>query len=151
MDKRCPPHPPELRSRGRRALGSRDRAAPHVRICRSACLVGSPAARVSTYMCVCIYARATQRVGMLACVNTQSTWGLGAGCVYRVHTCSRLADGTHACTPECTVMCWGPSLSWWGNLPASCRPGVQFRSFQSAGQEVELPQSGPHPPGLPDP
>lgn len=98
-------------------VGSEDPWGPRAespRVCGSACLLGSPEARVPTSMCICIYARATLRVGMLASVNTQFTWGAGwgagAGCVLRAHTRRRVTASGHACTPKCTVLCWGPPV-----------------------------------------
>lgn len=57
-----------------------------------------------TYMCICIYARATLRVGMLACVNTQASWGAGAEYVLLAHIRRRVTVSVRACTLKYRVL-----------------------------------------------
>lgn len=111
LDTRCTPSisPPRAAGLGQESPGAHGQSSP---MCGSACLVGSPEARVPTYMCTCIYVRATLRVGLLACVNTQSTWGAGAEYVLLAHTRPRVTASVRACTLKCTVLFWGPSLCW---------------------------------------
>ncbi|XP_014648968.1 PREDICTED: UBA-like domain-containing protein 1 isoform X1 [Ceratotherium simum simum] len=150
--------------------GSRGPRAQPPRACGSEGL----RAGVFTYMCICIYVRAALRVGMLACVSTRSAPGprVRRVCVPSTHTspfcrwCPRVytdecnggvlephttAPAVHLCTPlQSRVRV--PSSCWQGTFPARCTKWcTRFSSFQPAGQEVGLPQSGPHSPGLPDP
>ena len=95
-------------------LGSPEPAGGASGVCGSEGLRARWAARrrVSTYLCICIYARATLRVGMLAsvCVNTQSSPRRGCGlCALRVRTGHRFADGTQACAHMgVQVVCQSP-------------------------------------------
>ena len=95
-------------------LGSPEPAGGASGVCGSEGLRARWAARrrVSTYLCICIYARATLRVGMLAsvCVNTHSSPRRGCGlCALRVRTGHRFADGTQACAHMgVQVVCQSP-------------------------------------------
>uniref|UniRef100_A0A8D1X2X2 UBA like domain containing 1 n=1 Tax=Sus scrofa TaxID=9823 RepID=A0A8D1X2X2_PIG len=126
------------------------------------CVGWAARCRVSTYMCICIYARATLRVGTCKhAVHPGHGCGGGGGCVPCTHwspfckrclrMCTRVyrwcvgahttATGRHLCALLQRLVQVPFSVLASDSTMASC---TRFSSFQPAGQEVGLPQLGPH-------
>lgn len=96
--------------------------------------------RVSTYMCICIYAPATLRVDMLAraraCVCKHAVHrGAGAGCVPtpQVAVLQTVLSRAHTCVQ---VLCRSPTLQLRVHLCTLLQRRVQVLSSVLAGEST---------------
>ena len=106
---RAPP-PPREPPAGTVSSGARGQSRPArvgLRVCVPSGQLGGACVHVHVHLYLRTRHATCGHVGV--CVNTQSTRRAGAGCVLRVHTRRRFADGAHACThTSVRVLCWEP-------------------------------------------